>query len=303
MASEISALGKKDKAESGASSENQKEYIKIDLLLDTKKPNSKNHFNWKASSKSKNSSGSTTSSNSSIFFNDYFDTVSGASKVHSTKLFREASLDTASKSLKTPKGLRNLCLFAVANPELLKADNFSASQEGSKITVTFTHREISYIIRSDEQGNVSVPEGFFIKLKEVKKETTEETTADAESKQENSKESAEEITEKTENDQNPQEEELKTEEESAEKIPEGFQKDEPSESISMIFTGRLVANLTNEGIFTLKGKLKLTEKEKPEEKKLERSNEKSGSEATATPAENEAEKTENSEKHTSSIRY
>lgn len=269
MASEISALGKKDKAESGESSENQKEYIKIDLLLDTKNSGAKNHFKWQTS---KNS------------YSDTFDAVSGASKVHSTKLFREASLDTASKSLKTPKGLRNLCLFAVANPELLKADNFSASQEGSKITVTFTHRGNSYIIESDEKGIIRVPEGFFIKLKEVKKETTEETTADAESKQENSKESAEEITEKTENDQNPQEKELKTEEESAEKIPEGFQKDEPAESISMIFTGILKASLSKEGTLSLKGKIKLAKR--PEEQKKTEEPQKESS------AENESESAE-----------
>ena len=266
MASEISALGKKDKAESSASSENQKEYIKIDLLLDTKNSGAKNHFKWQTS---KNS------------YSDTFDAVSGASKVHSTKLFREASLDTASKSLKTPKGLRNLCLFAVANPELLKADNFSASQEGSKITVTFTHREISYKIESDEKGSISVPEGFFIKLKEVKKETTKETTADAESKQENSKESAEEI---TENDQNPQEEELKTEEESAEKIPEGFQKDEPAESISMIFTGILKASLSKEGTLSLKGKIKLA-KRPEEQKKTEEPHKKSSAENESESAE------------------
>lgn len=298
MASEISALGKKDKAESSASSENQKEYIKIDLLLDTKKPNSKNHFNWKASSKSASSSSSTTSSNSSIFFNDYFDTVSGASKVHSTKKFRDFSTGSSSKNLRTPKGLRNLCLYAVSNPEMLSADNFSVSQRGRKLTITFTHREISYKIESDEKGIISVPKGFFIKVSGKSAETPKEEDENSQNKQAGT---AVKQDKKADSEQKNAPEKTQPAQSETD-----FQKDEPSDSLTAIFTGRLVANLTNEGIFTLKGKLKLTEKETPEEKKLELSNEKSGSEATAAPAENEAEKTEkaeNSEKHTSSIRY
>ena len=121
------SLGKKDKDSDKKESELIKEEkipnetIKIDLFLDTKKPNSKNHFNWKASSKSENSSSSSSSSNSSNSYKDSFDTVSGASIVHSTKKFREFSADSSSKNLRTPKGLRNLCLYAVSNQEMLSS--------------------------------------------------------------------------------------------------------------------------------------------------------------------------------------
>lgn len=293
------SLGKKDKDSDKKESEPVKEEkipnetIKIDLFLDTKKPNSKNHFNWKASSKSENSSSSSSSSNSSNSYKDSFDTVSGASIVHSTKKFRDFSADSSSKNLRTPKGLRNLCLYAVSNPEMLSADNFSVTQQGKKLTITFTHRENSYKIETNEKGEIMVPAGFFIKLKEKNSEPKKENQeAPAEKDSKDTKKS-----EKNEENQAPEKTKAETAEPS--EIADNFQKDEPEESLKAIFTGKLTANLTAEGILTLKGKLKLTKKEKPEEPKKEAEEEKAEEEkkSEAAPTENsettEPEKTVN----------
>ena len=269
----VFSLGKKDKDSDKKESEPVKEEkipnetIKIDLFLDTKKPNFKNHFNWKASSKSENSSSSTSSSNSSNSYKDSFDTVSGASIVHSTKKFRDFSADSSSKNLRTPKGLRNLCLYAVSNPEMLSADNFSVTQQGKKLTITFTHRENSYKIETNEKGEIMVPAGFFIKLKEKNSEPKKENQTTTEQDSKDTKKS-----EKNEENQAPEKTKAETAEPS--EIADNFQKDEPEESLKAIFTGKLTANLTAEGILTLKGKLKLTKKEKPEEPKKEAEEEK-----------------------------
>ena len=267
------SFGKKDKDSDTKENETQKEEklpdetIKIDLFLDTKKPNPKNHFIWHALSKS---SASTSSPNSDNSYKDYFDTISGASKVHSTKNFREFSADSNSKNLRTPKGLRNLCLYAVSNPEMLSTDNFSVTQQGKKLTITFTHREISYKIETDEKGILTPPEGFFIKLKETTDSNSEsEKKADEGKKQGEEKKDGEKA-----QPENPE--------------PE-FQKDEPQESLSAIFKGKLTAALSPEGILTLKGKLKLTKKEKPEEPKKESEEEKSEEEKPEDEKESPAE--------------
>ena len=237
-------LGKKDKSTDNSENEPAKEEklpnesITLDLLLDTKKQNPKNHFNWKTSS---NSSSTTKTENS---YKDYFDAVSGASKLHSTKYFRDFSLDSTKKNLRTPKGLRNLCLYAVANPEMLSNDNFSVKKEGKKLTITFTHRENLYKIETDEKGIINVPNGFFIKLKEKSADTHKTEPAESQTPEENSQQSAPE------------------EAQPAESAIE-YQKDEPPESVTAVFKGKLTANLTNEGIFTLKGKLKLEKREEP----------------------------------------
>ena len=106
-----------------------------------------------------------------------------------------------------------------------------------------------------------VPAGFFIKLKEKNSEPKKENqAAPAEQDSKDTKKS-----EKTEEKQAPE----KTKAENAEpsEIADNFQKDEPEESLKAIFTGKLTANLTAEGILTLKGKLKLEKRE--EEKKSE----------------------------------
>ena len=245
------ALGKKDKnSEEDSKTETVEEekipdeFIKIDFFLDTKKPNSKNHFNWQ---------------NSSAKYKDYFDTISGASKVHSTKNFREFTLDSKTKSLQVPKGLRNLCLFAVANPELLQKDNFSITSEGKKFTITFEHREIFYKIESDEKGFINVPDGFFIKQK-----SKNSTDSDKNKEEKNS----------SENSEKPEKNEVN---EKSEGIPD-FLPDVPQEKLNAIYKGKLNLKFSPEGILELNGKLKLAKNKKAEsieknEKSVENSSE------------------------------
>lgn len=305
------ALGKKDtdsdskKSDSTEEEKIPNEYITIDLLLDTKKQNPKNHFNWKDSGKSSSSSSSTNSDNS---YKDYFDAVSGASKVHSTKNFRDVVLDSSKKNLRTPKGLRNLCLFAVANPETLSKDNFLVTQEGKKLTITFTHRENSYRIETDENGMLQVPEGFFVKLKAPKDKKDADKSKNDSKNEKAAKDSKDSKTAKeskeAKKDSKPQkassDEDLNLDileedfqESPSEAQPEDdFQKDEPPESLNAIFIGKLTANLTGDGIFTLKGKIKLTKRQKPEEVKEEKSKEEDKEEPKAEETKEEDKKSE-----------
>ncbi len=220
ISANVFAAGKSDKTEKDSSQEKkiQKDYIKISLSLDTKKPNQKNHFIWKTNES---------------HYKDSFDAISGASKVHSTKNFREFTLDSNTKNLKTPKGLRNLCLFSVSDFESQKNDNLTILNEGKKISISFVHRGNSYKIESDENGDILVPDGFFIKIKEPEKESKDEKAREKE---------------------NPE-----TEEKS-----QDFQKDEPDLAVKNIFTGKLRASLSKEGILSLKGKIEISERIEPE---------------------------------------
>lgn len=255
------ALGKKDKTETTPASEEpkiEKQHIKIDLLLDTKKANPKNHFNWNTKSDS---------------YKDYFDAVSGASKAHSTKQFRDFVLENGSKNMRTPKGLRNLCLFAVASPDLLEKDGFRIDSDGKKLVISFTHREIAYRIESDEDGMISVPEGFFIQLPPPKQTAGDSEQTEAE-KADSSQAKAEQPA---------------SENASAEKAADGaespdFQADAPSPSLATLFKGKLKAQLSQDGIFTLGGKLVLAKREEPKTKAPEESPKPQSEDENAPPA-------------------
>ena len=162
----ILAFGKKDKTDSEPKKEQteeiKKDFLKIDLFLDTKNPNQKNHFYWQTSS---------------VSYKDSFDALSGASKVHSTQNLRESTLDKTTKSLQIPKGLYALCLFAIASPDSLQKDDFQIENEGKKLTITFSHRGNEYKIESDENGIIKVPDGFFIK-KMQKNESEEQVLSE-----------------------------------------------------------------------------------------------------------------------------
>ena len=250
----INALGKKDKdagkteTQAPEKKEVKKDFLSLDLYLDTKKANKKNHLNWKTSSEK---------------YNDSFDAVSSASKVHSTKNLREATMDSGKKNMQIPKGLRSLCLFAVSSPETLSKDNFLATQKGKKITITFEHRGFSYKIESNEKGEIQVPESFSI-LSSGKKaglptgSPTDETPP----------------AEKTAGEQNqatpPSPENKSPENKSPENADSPFTADAPDYSISQIFKGKLKASLSPDGILTLRGKLKLTENKEPEKPTAEK---------------------------------
>ena len=235
VANSAFSFGKKDSSDTTTqdvpkTEEIKKDFLKIDFLLDTAHANPKNHLNWKTSSAS---------------YKDSFDAISGASKVHSTKNLREATLDASSKALQIPKGLRALCLFAVASPETLQKDNFQITHEEKKLTISFSHRGNDYKIESDENGTILVPEGFSIKLAN----------------------------------QNEKPEEKPSEEEA------NFTQDKPAFTIKAIFSGKLKASLSPSGILTLNGKLILTENkepEKPTEENLENSENSERAESSET---------------------
>lgn len=224
------SFGKKDKSETAEPAQEspapetlevKKEQLKINLFLDTAHQNEKTRFTWQ---------------NTALTYKDYFDTVSGASKVHSTKNLREFVFDKTTKNFQIPKGLYCLCLFAVASPDYLAKDTFKIAQDGLKLLITFTHRGNEYKIESDESGIIHVPESFSILIPENTAPKTEETPADS------------------------------TEQADASPAPaiSEFKEDRPETSLKTIFTGKLKTTYSAEGIFTLKGTLKLTENKEPE---------------------------------------
>lgn len=281
------SFGKKDSNQEKAS-ENpaetqvklQKEFIKIDFQLDTVNENPKNRFNWKTKS---------------LSHKDYFDAVSGASKFHSTKKFREfastvpiASSSTSSsnspgKLLLIPKGLRNLLLFSVSKYEYLATDSFNANyDESGKLTINFTHRGTKYRIETDENGILHVPESFFIQNLAEKVENPDNPensseTAGAEPNQDTSV--------------NPDEKEP----EPSGNNEENFLPDIPDESLKATYRGELKAVLSQDGILKISGRLKIkpVEPEKSEEPETEIAEKdlgtESSKEATAQSDENQTE--------------
>lgn len=123
------------------------DFISIDLKLQTKDNGKKSHFYWKTSSKESK---------------DFFDAVSGASKLHSTMEFKNIVNDGEQL---IPKSLYCLCLFAVSSPEYLGKDGFSAIKSGKKIEINFEHRENRYRICSDEKGFLNIGSSFFMHKK------------------------------------------------------------------------------------------------------------------------------------------
>lgn len=278
----IFAFGKKDSAEANETQESapqkvevKKEFLKIDLSLDTKNPSAKNHLNWQ---------------NTSAKYKDYFDTISGASKVHSTKNLREFTFDKTAKAFQIPKGLYCLCLFAVAKSDYLTQDGFQITQDGKTLVITFSHRGYEYKIQSDENGTFIVPDSFSI-LKPQKTEPTEAESAPPAS--ENPQEAAESA--KSEENKGETQENAAPEEDSA---PQ-FTVDRAEKSLATIYKGKLKAHLSAEGIFTLKGTLKLAENAEPEpEPPQSEESAEENAEAAPTASETEPEspqETQNSE--------
>jgi hypothetical protein len=124
-----------------------------------------------------------------------------------------------------------------------------------KLTITFHHRGINYKIESNEKGEFLVPDSFYIK-QELKKDEA------------SAKEGKEQKPQKSEEKAEPKAQDSKEESEKPEEtISEyGFILDEGSETLKEVYKGKLKANLTPEGILTVKGKLDHTARE---EKKAE----------------------------------
>lgn len=126
-----------------------KDTLSIDFRLNTKSDDGKNRLNW---------------ANSSQKIKDKYDAVSTASVSHSTGELFSVIHGTNPKTLLAPKGLRSLLLFAVSSPDFLQKDDFQITrQDDGKIKITFTHRNVNYLILSDEKGNLDVDKSFFIK--------------------------------------------------------------------------------------------------------------------------------------------
>ena len=243
MQSATFALGKKDAADSTAaktteekSEETKKDHFQIDLTLDTKKENPKNHFNWNTSS---------------VKYKDSFDAISGASKTHSTKHMRESFFDKNAKDFTIPKGLYCLCLFTVADFSTLQKDDFKISREGKKLSISFSHRGNAYKIASDENGMIIVPDSFAIKESEKAEKKSEDANSGAENQKTESQAS-----EAPKSDDKPG--------------LSDFHADKAGEAVKQCYKGKLKADLSPEGILSIKGKLLLSENKSEEPKEAEK---------------------------------
>ncbi|MBQ3671196.1 MAG: hypothetical protein II921_06935 [Treponema sp.] len=120
------------------------EQITINCLIDLSAPQ-KNYFSWTANGKNTK---------------DSFDSVSGASKKHSTKDFKAAASKNGKSRL--PKGIQNLLLFAVSHPDYIAKDTLSFSKNGKAAVITFIHRGNAYKIESDNTGAIDFYSSCFV---------------------------------------------------------------------------------------------------------------------------------------------
>lgn len=193
------------------------EKIKIDFHLNTKASAKKNHLKINTDS---------------VKHSDFFDAVSGASKNHSTMETRKLLSDSFNRLL-CPKGLRALLLFPVSHEKYISQDSLQINSETGEITVSFNHRGTSYLIKSDRQGKILVPESFFIKNSSQELQKSEPSESQAES---------------------PLPEEQK--EMPLIAPPEGYAP-EKTEGESQQYKGILSTKITPEGTLIIKGKLNL----------------------------------------------
>lgn len=218
-----------------------KDTVSIDFRLNTKSDDGKNHLNW---------------ANASSKFKDKYDAVSGASVSHSTGELFSVIHGTNPKTLLAPKGLRSLLLFAVSSPDFLQKDNLQIEkQDDGKIKITFTHRNVNYLILSDEKGNIDIDKSFFIKQNQVA-----DSTQDSSSPENQNPENHENISEsenlsvnsvdsvRNSENQNPEDEKNA--------VPDGFEADKSEEKSK--YSGKLKLGLKND-VLTLKGKIRLLE--------------------------------------------
>jgi hypothetical protein len=92
---------------------------------------------------------------------DSLDSVSGASKLHSTPLFTYYQTDVLGKAA-FPGGLRSLLLYPVAPQALRTDDNLSVSKAANGvITIQYVHRGTAYGIITDNTGKITLPKGQF----------------------------------------------------------------------------------------------------------------------------------------------
>lgn len=236
-----------------------KNTVSIDFRLNTKSDDGKNHLNW---------------STSSTKIKDKYDVVSGASVSHSTGELFSVIHGTNPKTLLAPKGLRSLLLFAVSSPDFLQKDELQITkQDDGKIKITFTHRNVNYLILSDKKERLDLEKSFFIKQNlEQKQDSTQEQLTD--SKQMNTdekdvhgldEENLPQDSSSPENQDDKNEltdptlmnaDEKNENEVPEENLPEGFLADNSEEKTK--YSGKLKLGLKNE-VLTIKGKIRLLE--------------------------------------------
>lgn len=81
---------------------------------------------------------------------DSYDSVSGASKKHSLKDFKEFTVQDKNRLI--PRAVRNLFLFATSDPSYMEKDCLEFSNTGKGIFIRFIHRGNAYKIQTDEEG-------------------------------------------------------------------------------------------------------------------------------------------------------
>lgn len=224
-------------AQISAQGEKKTAPVEIHFRLNTKKDDGRSYFRWKYDGK---------------HYNDAFDGISGASKAHSTREFRTVLFNSTTKEQQCPKGLRALMLFAVSSFEYVEKDECTVARTGKQLTITFTHRDNKYRIKTDEKGILHVPDGFEIEEKALaeispeKAETQPAATPAPES-------AALKI---------PGNSDLTTENPVDSEAAEvhSFKKDAGSEKTDAEYTGKLRTALSKDGILTISGKIHLTEK-------------------------------------------
>ncbi|MCR4823415.1 MAG: hypothetical protein K5873_11160 [Treponema sp.] len=286
LLSQVFSLGKKDQEESKDSSkktetEIKKDFLKTDIYINSKNEDKKNHFYWVNSTSSEK---------------DSFDAISGASRGHSTKKLREFTFDKNTKEFQIPKGLYCLSLYGVANPDLIKKDNFLVTQDGKKLTITFSHRGNDYLIQSDEKGIISVPESFSYKpMKKISEAEPENKTSEKENEEVKAPEEGvprEKAGEEPKSEGQSPEEQSQEAKEAEESL---FISDGSSEKLNYIYKGNLNSTFSPEGVLKIWGKLKLTDISKKEEIKDKEKIKEEGKEGPSEePEENQEKKSENS---------
>lgn len=120
--------------------------VSIELSFDTKGESASNYLNWSAGD---------------LSVKDGFDAATGASKAQTTTLFDAVRYDgTEAKKAAIPGSLRSLVLFPVASYSTAEGDNFTVTENGKQLTITFVHRGTATQITTDANGKFNTTDSF-----------------------------------------------------------------------------------------------------------------------------------------------
>lgn len=125
--------------------------FKIDFRLNTREADSRNSLVWTAD-------GSRTK--------DGLDSLTGASRKHSTAALKALMSGKDKNARLAPKGLYSLLLFPVSSFSAIQADSLSVQSISSrKLSITFIHRGYAYRIETDDNGRIDTESSFFMSRK------------------------------------------------------------------------------------------------------------------------------------------